>query len=146
LTLFPGPVLGFFLRDSYSQAGSIVVILAAGYFALIVFGNAQYVLTMTGRHRAVLAVNCMSAVVLLAASIVGASQFGAAGLAAGSALSLVVQNGTLWWLARRELGIWTHIGPRNKLPIQVKEQHLPRGHALQADIIHSAEGLSSSPV
>jgi len=109
LVLFPGPILSFFLRDSYSQAGSMVVVLAAGYLVLTLSGNPQQVLTMTGRHRAVLAVNLLSAIVLVVVGTIGATFFGATGLAAGSAASLIVQNGVLWWLARRELGIWTHI-------------------------------------
>jgi peptidoglycan biosynthesis protein MviN/MurJ (putative lipid II flippase) len=65
---------------------------------------------MTGRHRAVVAVNAASAAVLVSVGTCGALLFGSAGLAAGSAASLAFQNGALWWLARRELGVSTHVG------------------------------------
>jgi hypothetical protein len=76
----------------------------------VLSGNPQHVLTMTGRHRVVVLVNVVSAAVLVLGGTAGALLLGAPGLAAGSAASLALQNGVLWWLARRELGIWTHIG------------------------------------
>jgi O-antigen/teichoic acid export membrane protein len=140
LVVFPGPILSFFLRDSYSQAGSMVIVLAAGYLVLTLSGNPQHVLTMTGRHRAVLAVNALSVLTLVLVGIVGAFLFGAAGLAAGSAASLIVQNGVLWWLARRDLGIWTHIEVpgTNQAPSKAT---LP--HALADRTSHSSEIVQS---
>jgi O-antigen/teichoic acid export membrane protein len=114
LTLFPREILGVTLGDSYSGASSTLLVMAAGHYVLVLSGNPQHVLTMTGRHRAVLAVNLASAIILAVAGTIGALAFGAPGLAAGSAASLALQNGVLWWLARRELGIWTHIGVWNR--------------------------------
>jgi O-antigen/teichoic acid export membrane protein len=134
------------LRESYSQAGSIVIVLAAGYLGLIIFGNPQYVLTMTGYHRAVLAVNCVSALVLVIAGVAGALRFGAVGLAVGSALSFFLQNGILWWLAHRELGIWTHIGMpiyQPSLDGATTPRVWPRSSA-QQEALQPAEALSSS--
>jgi O-antigen/teichoic acid export membrane protein len=110
LTLFPRQILSIVLGGSYSGAAATLLVLSLGHYALVLSGNPQHVLTMTGRHRAVLAVNLVSAVVLVIAGAIGALAFGAPGLAAGSAASLGLQNGVLWWLARRELGIWTHVG------------------------------------
>jgi O-antigen/teichoic acid export membrane protein len=147
LVLFPGPILNFFLRDSYSQAGGMVIVLAAGYLVLTLSGNPQHVLTMTGRHRAVLAVNLLSAVVLVVVGVVGALLFGAAGLAAGSAASLILQNGVLWWLARRELGIWTHVEVirSNQGPRDVAEQYSPpHRQILGSESVQSPEPAPSS--
>ena len=110
LTLFPRQVLGTVLGGAYAGAETAMVIMSLGHFVLVLSGNPQHVLTMTGRHRAVLVVNFFSAVTLIAVGAVGATFFGAPGLAAGAASSLALQNGVLWWLARRELGIWTHVG------------------------------------
>jgi O-antigen/teichoic acid export membrane protein len=148
LILFPGPILSFFLRDSYSQAGSMVIVMAAGHLVLTLSGNPQHVLTMTGRHRAVLAVNFVSALVLVVVGTMGALFFGAVGLAAGSAAGLIVQNGVLWWLARRELGIWTHVGVQMTRERQrpILEHHLPpTRHALSPDVVQSPEPLPSTP-
>ncbi len=148
LILFPGPILSFFLRESYSQAGGMVIVLAAGYLVLSLSGNPQHVLTMTGRHRAVLAVNLLSALVLVVVGIVGAYFFGAVGLAAGSAASLIVQNGVLWWLARRDLGIWTHVqlASMSKATSDLTmTQPATNCDLRSADIIQSPEPLPSSP-
>jgi len=83
--------------------------LLVGHYVLVLSGNPQQVLTMTGRHRVVLAVNLVCAVLLVVVGGLGAAWFGAPGLAAGSAASLAMQNAVLWWLARRDLGIRTHV-------------------------------------
>jgi O-antigen/teichoic acid export membrane protein len=114
LTIFPGQILTVVLGGPYSGAEATLLVLALGHYVLVLSGNPQHVLTMTGRHRAVLAVNSVSAMVLVISGAMGAWLFGAPGLAAGSAASLALQNGVLWWLARRELGIWTHVGIVNR--------------------------------
>jgi O-antigen/teichoic acid export membrane protein len=148
LILFPGPILSFFLRESYSQAGGMVIVLAAGYLVLTLSGNPQYVLTMTGRHRAVLAVNFLSALVLVVVGVAGAYLFGAVGLAVGSAASLIVQNGVLWWLARRDLGIWTHVkvAAASQASRDVSLPHPVTSRDLRTpEIVQSPEPMPSSP-
>jgi O-antigen/teichoic acid export membrane protein len=110
LMLFPRQLLTVVLGSAYAAAAPVLLVMSVGHIVLVLSGNPQHVLTMTGRHRLVLMVNLLSAVVLLVAGSLGARWFGAVGLAAASAGSLIVQNGLLWALARRELGIWTHVG------------------------------------
>ena len=57
-----------------------------------------------------LVVNLLSAAVLLVLGAAGGEVFGAIGLAAAAAGSIAMQNCLLWAIARRELGIWTHVG------------------------------------
>jgi len=113
LILFPRQVLTFVLGGAYANAAPALVVMAVGHIILVLSGNPQHVLAMTGRHRAVLVVNLLSAVVLLALGAIGARLFGAIGLAAAAATSVALQNGLLWAVARRELGIWTHVGQLN---------------------------------
>ena len=110
LALFPGQILRLVFTGAYADAAPTVLVLAVGHLVLVLSGNPPYVLTMTGRHRTVVAVNVAAALVLLLVGAAGAKWYGAAGLAAGSAASLALQNGLLWWLAKRQLGIWTHVG------------------------------------
>lgn len=110
LMLFPRQLLTLVLGNAYAAAAPILIVMAVGHVVLVLSGNPQHVLTMTGRHRLVLIVNLLSAVVLIVAGSLGARWFGAVGLAAASAGSLIVQNGLLWALTRRDLGIWTHVG------------------------------------
>jgi O-antigen/teichoic acid export membrane protein len=117
LALFPEQVLRLAFGGSYSGAASTVLVLIVGYLVLIISGSPPYVLTMTGHHHAVVVVNAIAALVLVVGGVLGAKYCGAPGLAAGSTLSFALQNGLLWWIARRRLGIWTHIG----LPVRLNE-------------------------
>jgi O-antigen/teichoic acid export membrane protein len=110
LMLFPRQLLTLVLGSAYAAAAPVLVTMAVGHVVLVLSGNPQHVLTMTGRHRLVLIVNLLSAVVLVVAGVIGAKWFGAIGLAAASAGSLMAQNGLLWAMARYDLGIWTHVG------------------------------------
>src|SRR5262249_16445774 len=66
LMLFPRQVLTLILGGAYSSAAPALFVMAIGHVVLVLSGNPQHVLAMTGRHRAVLVVNVLSAVVLLA--------------------------------------------------------------------------------
>src|SRR5262249_55317678 len=87
-----------------------------------------HVLALTGRHRLVLTVNLASAAVLAIVGVLAGRAFGAPGLAAGAALGLALQNGVLWWLARRGLGIWAHVGMLDtnlRAPAPTREMSIP---------------------
>jgi len=116
LALFPEAILRLIFTGAYVGAAPTVLVLITGHLVLVLSGNPPHVLTMTGRHRTVVAVNLAAAMVLLVGGAVGAKWYGAPGLAAGSAASLALQNGLLWWLARRRLGIWTHVGWPLQIP------------------------------
>ncbi|QDT73444.1 Polysaccharide biosynthesis protein [Lacipirellula limnantheis] len=109
LALFPETMLHLAFGGSYAGAASTVLVLTLGYLVLVISGNPPYVLTMTGRHRTVAMVNLAAAVVLLVVGSLGAHWYGAPGLAAGSAASCALQNGLLWWFARRHVGVFTHV-------------------------------------
>jgi O-antigen/teichoic acid export membrane protein len=110
LVVFPESILRMAFGNSYIGAATTVLVLALGYLGLIISGNPAHLLILTGRHRAVVAVNVAAAIVTALVGGSGALLFGAAGLAAGPAAGLILQNGLLWWLARRHLGISAHIG------------------------------------
>jgi O-antigen/teichoic acid export membrane protein len=109
LVLFPAPLLSLVWGGSYAGAAPLVRILAVGSLALILSGNPVHALSLTGRHRGALAINVIAALVMTIAGPLLAIGFGAAGLAWGAAAALAIQNVLLWWLARRELGVWTHV-------------------------------------
>ncbi len=109
LALFPETILQGVFGGSYAGAAPTVLVLILGYLVLVLTGNPPYVLTMTGHHRTVAVVNLLAAIVLVVVGALGAKWFGAPGLAAGSAASFALQNGLLWWLARRRLGVSTHV-------------------------------------
>lgn len=110
LVLFPKLILGLIFGGNYDEAAGPLVILALGHLTLILSGNPVHVLTMTGRERTAVAVNFLSALVLLIGAPLAAWSFGIYGLACASAAGLAFQSIVLWWLARQQVGVWTHVG------------------------------------
>jgi O-antigen/teichoic acid export membrane protein len=110
LVVFPGFVLSKLFGDSYGGAVLPMRILAVGNLVLILTGNPINPLTLTGYHRLVLPVNLLSAVFIAIAGPLAGMKFGVAGLSWVSTGALTLQNGLLWWLAWRKVGIWTHVG------------------------------------
>jgi O-antigen/teichoic acid export membrane protein len=106
--LFPSQVLTLIFGASFASASTIVVPLFVGLFALVFFGSPGDVLAMTGNHRLVLTVNIFSAIALVVCGAIGAYYGKAIGLAIGSSIAAVIQNGMLWWIAKKRLGVWTH--------------------------------------
>jgi hypothetical protein len=109
LAIFPDAILQMLFGGSFSGAAPVLLPLVVGQLAHVLFGNPGYVLSMTGHHRTVLWINLVAVAVLVAGGVIGARVAGPVGLAVGSAACLTVQNGLLWWFARRRLGIWTHV-------------------------------------
>lgn len=110
LCLFPEQLLNIAFGEDYIGASRTVLILIFGHLILVLCGNPPHILAMTGKQSTVVAVNVLSAAVLVIVGYFAAGRYGAAGLAAASSASLAVQHGVLWWLARKKLELWTHIG------------------------------------
>lgn len=133
LALFPETMLHLAFGGSYAGAASTVLVLTLGYLVLVISGNPPYVLTMTGRHRTVAMVNLAAAVVLLVVGSLGARWYGAPGLAAGSAASCALQNGLLWWFARRHVGVFTHVSlPRRTATAKTSPSRITLDSALNS--------------
>ena len=119
LVCFPEQILGIIFGGHYTAASGPLMILALGHFVLIVSGNPAHVLTMTGRERSVVIVNLLAALVLVVGGPLATRQFGILGLAGASAMSLSVQNIVLWWLAKKQVGVWTHVGIAIRPPANI---------------------------
>ena len=110
LLMFPGLILAIVFGPEYAAAATILVVMIIGQIVGVAVGNPPYVLAMAGQQKIVFSVNLAAAAVMAIFGTIGAIKFGGTGLAIGAAASLVVQQATLWWVARRRLGIWTHLG------------------------------------
>jgi O-antigen/teichoic acid export membrane protein len=110
LVLFPHFTLQLLFGASYDAAAPLIRILAVGYLMVIFVGNPINLLILTGGHRTSLLVNLIAGALVAIGGPLAATRFGASGLASISALALMLQSTLLWLLARRQSGIWTHIG------------------------------------
>jgi O-antigen/teichoic acid export membrane protein len=110
--LFGGPILSLLYGDYYRAAAWPLASLAIGQICLAAAGSAHCALLMTGQQLKALWVNALAALALIFAGSWAARHFGIAGLAAVSALVVSIESCVLTLLARRLLGVWTHVDPR----------------------------------
>ncbi|QNN54035.1 lipopolysaccharide biosynthesis protein [Nocardioides mesophilus] len=109
MLLLPGPLLAAIYGDFFRDAAPLLLLLTLGSVSNVLTGMCGIALTMS-RHEAVVAkVQVFSAAVRVGAGFVAAWQFGAVGLAVCTATISTVSSFTLWVLARRRMGLSTHL-------------------------------------
>jgi O-antigen/teichoic acid export membrane protein len=109
LLCWPRGVLGAAFGDHYAAAAVPAAILALGQLVNVWSGTCGLTLAMTGHHRAALAVNVVAALALFGVGPLAARAEGMVGLAIVSAAVLAGRNLALVLLARRLIGVWTHV-------------------------------------
>lgn len=108
LILWGGPILELLFGPYFRQAALPLGILGVGQLFLVLAGSCGCALEMTGHQVGSLVINLVAA---LALSILGswaALDFGIVGLAITSASIVAAQSISLWLLAKRVVGVWTH--------------------------------------
>jgi O-antigen/teichoic acid export membrane protein len=103
-----GVILRVVFGPGYEAGYSVVVILGVGQLIFNWCGVCGTALIMTGHQNVALVATGATSAILVIAGPPLTARFGIQGLAFASALGLSVQNLTIWFLARRYLGIWTH--------------------------------------
>lgn len=116
LLIAPEWTLSVILKERFVAAAPSLQILVIGYIVLVVTGNPQQALTMTGYHRVAMAVNLIACGLLFGLGYWMTQHWGIKGLAFAATASLSVQNLLLWGLARRLTGVWTHVSISTFLP------------------------------
>lgn len=116
LLVAPEWTLSVILKERFVAAAPSLQILVIGYVVLVVTGNPQQALTMTGYHRVAMAVNLFACALLFGLGYWMTQHWGIKGLAFAATISLSAQNLLLWGLARRLTGVWTHLSFAPLLP------------------------------
>jgi len=106
----PGEVLTILFGKAFAPGGFALAVLALGQLVNVISGLCGTVLAMTSHERLVLWISIGGAVLSAACDVVGASLWGIDGLAVASALTTSAVYVTMWVLARRRTGMWTHPG------------------------------------
>jgi len=109
LVVAGGPILDLAFGAFYRAAAPVLAVLALGRALVALAGPCGTVLLMTGRQRVLMRVSLVTVGVTLPLMLLGGAAFGPVGVAAASSAGAVAQASWLWWLARRELGISTHM-------------------------------------
>ncbi|HEY5311942.1 MAG TPA: lipopolysaccharide biosynthesis protein [Pirellulales bacterium] len=108
VTVAGGLILRLVFGPGYEAGYSVVVILGIGQLIFNWCGVCGTALIMTGHQNVALVATGATSAILVIVGPPLTARFGIQGLAFASALGLSVQNLTIWVLARRYLGIWTH--------------------------------------
>jgi O-antigen/teichoic acid export membrane protein len=103
-----GPILELFFGPYFRQAALPLGILAVGQLFLSCAGSASCALTITGHQTGPLAINLITAFALASIGTWAARHFGIVGVAVTSSGVFIAQSISLWLLAKRYLGVWTH--------------------------------------
>mgnify|MGYP001627196898 CR=1 FL=1 len=106
--LFAGPMLALVLGESYRAAAPLLVTLALGQLVIVALGLSGNVLNLCGFERLMLVFSVGSLASSVVADLVAARLWGVEALAIASASTTAGSFVALWWLAHRQLGIWTH--------------------------------------
>ena len=103
-----GPILDLLFGPYFRQAAVPLGILGMGQLFLVCAGGCGCALEMTGHQLSSLVVNFVAAVAMAVVGTWAARHFGILGLSIASAIIIAVQSITLWLLAKKLVGVWTH--------------------------------------
>jgi O-antigen/teichoic acid export membrane protein len=103
------PILEIVFGGFYSDAALPLAFLCVGQMVLTWAGSSHCALLMTGHQNSALAVNSVAAAALILAGSVAIRHFGITGLAASTATVVAIENIVLVLLARKLVGVWTHV-------------------------------------
>lgn len=104
-------IMRLLFGSGYGESGLIVAVLSFAHAVNVVSGSSGFTLIMTGHQQIMMRVSFASTVLLLVAGTLLAKRFGAPGVAAAYALSMVVQNTVMWLFVRSKCGVLSHAVP-----------------------------------
>ena len=109
MLLFPGTLLGAVYGSAFAAAAPILVLLTLGNVANVLSGLCGTALTMSRHESVVATVQWAAVLVRVGAGVVAAITLGAEGLGASAAVVTAGLYLSLWLLARRRMGLRTHL-------------------------------------
>lgn len=93
----------------FTGGETVLLILMAGTLLNVAFGSAVYLVSMTGHEHITARVVTFSAVLNVAGNAILIPRYGMEGAAMATVASDVVWKASLWWYARRKLGVDTKV-------------------------------------
>jgi O-antigen/teichoic acid export membrane protein len=107
LLIAPATVIRVIYGDAFVEAAPALQILALGAIVFVLKGNSGMVLTMTGRHRDLLAcsLSCLALYVVISPPLVG--RYGVVGAALAFTIQTVALNLITGYRVKQAIGIWT---------------------------------------
>lgn len=107
--LLGGPILGLVYGSAYQSGTMVLVILSLGKLAAVWSGSCGAVLQFTGHQTSLLRVNLLISPLFIVGALLVVREYGPVGVASMTAAGLVLQNVVMVMVAKRKIGIWTHV-------------------------------------
>ena len=107
LVFFPKTIMGTVYGPIFEAGAVVLIILAIGRFSGAASGNRIQLLQMTGHHSLITKNSIVFMFVSLALCLSLVKEFGAEGVAAGSAISMIDRNLVLSYYCRKLVGVST---------------------------------------
>lgn len=107
--LFGKPILGVLYGDFYRQGASVLAVLSLARLVAVWTGSGGVALMMTGHQRAMMYLTVGTGILSMLGGIFAAAQFGSIGVAVATSSAQIVQNLLQLVLAKRLVGVWTHV-------------------------------------
>ncbi len=105
--LFPKLIMGTVYGPIFAGGATVLMILSIGRFSGAASGNRIQLLQMTGHHSLITKNSIVFLFVSFALCLSLVKEFGAEGVAAGSAVSMIVRNFVLAYYCRKLVGVST---------------------------------------
>jgi O-antigen/teichoic acid export membrane protein len=107
--LFGHEVMGLLYGAYFRQGASILAILSVARLVAVWTGSCGVALMMTGHQRAMMYLTIATGICSVTGGVLLAPHFGAIGVAVATSASQIIQNLVQLFLAKRLVGVWTHI-------------------------------------
>ncbi|MBT8137218.1 MAG: hypothetical protein KJO54_09430, partial [Gammaproteobacteria bacterium] len=100
------PLLQLLYGEFYGDASTMLIFLVIAQFAAVLSGPAAVGMAMTGGERALVGISTLAVLFALVAGYFAGMAYGANGVAASSAATLILQSSAMACWFRMHLGIW----------------------------------------
>lgn len=117
--------LGEFILDVvygefYRSAAIILSILGVGKLSTVWVGSCHKVLLMTGHQLTIMYVTLITSAVSVLAAILTVEDYGMISVAIAITTGIILQNIIFLILAKKKVGVWTHIKPSLLNPVTIR--------------------------
>lgn len=109
--VFARPILDILFGPYYRSGASVLRLLSIAMLFNVMVGSCGYTLLMTGHQKAMMGITLVSCSIAIGGGLAVIERFGLEGVAAVSAVAVIVQQVLMLTFARWRCGIWTHANP-----------------------------------
>ncbi len=109
--VFARPILDILFGAYYTSGASVLRLLSVAQLFNVMVGSCGYTLLMTGHQKATMGITLVSCSIAVLGGLAVVEPFGLEGVAAVSAVAVIVQQVLMLAFARWRCGVWTHGSP-----------------------------------